>query len=314
MKNILYTTVFILTLGALTIINAQESGVIWIKTFQPGSSDISGPEINPASLAILDSLMQDENIEVTFLGAADKKAWRLNGESVHEHVSEAWNDAKRLSRARALRARYGRGTVGITHEDIAGVKVVWRIGNPQENYTKELNELKEELAQVKTDLQGMNGTHGKNGHEYEPKESTFDWGLQGGMWGWTSGSKGIAAPALALNIIMDKTTFVIQGGVTPWSISGPYGSEGQSFVYSGVKHMTSDWLGFSAGVFRGWEFYTSTDSWSFTTTGLATGVVLKYNRFEFTPTVTYSRSSYLEKDSKWGFGTSLGMNVNLNSW
>jgi len=323
MKKLIKIKVLLIVLGTFSTINAQNSGVLWIKTFEPGSSDLTGPRIDKTALATLDSLMQDESIEVTFLGAADAKSWRMEGEAVHPHISEAWNDAKRLSRARSLKERYGRGNIGITHENIAGIKVVWRKMTTDEALTAKLNHLTTELAQVKHELEaaqtngtnGKDGTNGHNGHSDNitiEKTSFFDWKLQAGMWGWSSGSNTLFSPSLALSIMIDRTAFVMQGGITPWQLTSSDGNQAQSFVHLGVKHMKSGDFGFSLGAFRGWKFFTSTDTWSFTTMGVAGGVLWKYKFFEFQPNLTYSRSSSIDDNDRWKIGTSLSVNININ--
>jgi len=322
MKKLLNMKVLILVLGTFSTINAQNSGVLWIKSFEPGSSDLTEPGINKAALATLDSLMQDESIEVTFLGAADEKSWRMEGKAVHPYISEAWNDAKRLSRARSLKERYGRGNIGITHEAIAGVKVLWTKVNTDEMLTAKLNHLTTQLAQVKQELEdarthGTNGHSATNGHNGKSditikKSSLFDWKLQTGMWSWTSGSNTLVSPSLALSIMIGNTAFVMQGGVTPWQLTSADGNQAHSFVNIGAKHMKTDAFGFSLTAFRGWKFYTSNDTWSFTTMGVAGGVVLKYKIFEFQPNLTYSRSSSLEDEDRWKIGTSLGISININ--
>lgn len=322
MKKLLTIKVLLIVLGTVSTINAQNSGVIWIETFEPGSSDLTGPGIDKAALATLDSLMQDKRIQVTFLGAADSKSWHMEGEAVHPHISEAWNDAKRLSRARTLKERYGRGTIGITHDNIAGVKVVWQKETADEALTAKLNHLTTELAQVRQELEaartkGSNGKNGTNGHNGQSditieKTSFFDWKLQAGMWGWSSGSNTLLSPSLALSIMIDRTAFVMQGGITPWKLTSTDGDLAQSFVHLGVKHMKTDNFGFSLGGFRGWKFFTSTDTWSFTTIGVAGGVVWKYKIFEFQPNLTYGRSSSIEENDRWKIGTSLSVNINLN--
>ena len=108
-----------------SIVYSQSSGVLWIKTFSHASSNLDDPHIDTKALASLDSLMQNEDIEVTFLGAADSLRWKMNGRYVHKAISNAWNVATRLRRALSLRERYGRGFVGVTDESIAGVKVIW---------------------------------------------------------------------------------------------------------------------------------------------------------------------------------------------
>ncbi|MFQ5641264.1 MAG: hypothetical protein ACE5IR_25065 [bacterium] len=308
---------------------AQTSGVLWIKPFSPGSSNLDDTLIDRNALATLDSLMQNDDIEVTFLGAADSLRWKMNGRIMHSNISEAWNDAKRLGRARVLRARYGRGTVGVTHENIAGVKVLW--SKKQDRYTisdnfddlKEQNEnLYSEVAKLKNDLNrilpvAMNGTNGKNGansHTETIKDSSnFNWRLQAGLWTWQAGSSGnLLSPSLSLNIIIDKTSFIIQAGVTPWHKSTLLGNQSDSFVYAGVKHMKTDYVGFSLGGFRGWQFFTSTDDWSFKTTGVAAGIVFRYKKIEFNPNVTFSNIDSLDKSSRWKVGSGIGVNFNFN--
>ncbi|MFQ5771579.1 MAG: hypothetical protein ACE5HX_13655, partial [bacterium] len=84
------------------------------------------------------------------------------------------------------------------------------------------------------------------------------------------------------------------------------------FVYVGLKYMKSDILGFSAGGFRGWEFFTSTDDWSFKTTGISTGIILTHGRIELNPMLTLSNIDALDKNAVWRFGSMLGVNININ--
>jgi hypothetical protein len=334
MKKLISLAAIWLMFVPLSATFAQDSGFLWIKTFLPGSAELSDPSIDQQALARLDSLMQDPELEVTFLGAADSIGWYLEGRKVNDKIAEAWNDAKRLSRARALRARYGRGHIGITHDSVAGVKVIWtRTG--ADKYTQQIKHLQRELEDVKSNLESLipetanahgnatsghngangHGTNGKNGHsKYTIKDGlTFNWRLQAGMWTWQSGSNGsLVSPSLALNIIVNKTAFVLQGGVTPWHQTTAFGNKSESFVYAGVKHMRTDHFGLSAGVFRGWEFFTSTDNWLFKTTGLAAGIVVVYGRFELTPMLTVSNINTLETDSQWKVGSTVGLNFNIN--
>ncbi|MFQ5676346.1 MAG: hypothetical protein ACE5G1_10650 [bacterium] len=324
MKKITYIAKLILSLlflagGAF----AQIPQEFWIKTFDPGSSDLTDSQIDQAALAMLDSLMQDQQIEVTFLGAADEVAWKIGGKYVHKDLSETWNDAKRLSRARALRARYGRGHVGVTHENVVGVKVIWTKKTPDSYFTK-LDEIKEqntslehEIERIKTDLQdlshkpGMNGTDGKNGHE---SDSNLDVNLQAGFWTWQSGSSGsILSPYLAASLVIGNAAFMMQGGVTPWHSSSQNGNKSESFIYAGARYMKSQSLGFSLGVYRGWEFFTDTDNWLFKTTGVAAGVVINKGLFELNPALTYSNLNYLTQDSSWRLGITLGVGLNVRN-
>lgn len=330
MKKVVNLTIVGLTIVLYSTVFAQTSGTLWIKTFDLGSASLNDPGIDKEALATLDSLMQDEDIDVTFLGAANTIGWRMDGKSVVPKISEAWNDAKRLSRARALKARYGRGAIGITHENIAGVKVVWTKKSAEDRYTIELNKVKEqnddlnhELAQLKNKIEslqpehvtnGKDGTNGSNGHsnEVEIEGHDYGWSLQAGVWGWQSTSDGnVFSPSLALNIIIDKTAFVIQGGVTPWHVTSPQGNQAESFVYAGIKHMPTKRFGLTMGAFRGWEFFTATDNWSFKTTGTSAGLAIRYGLFEIQPSLTYSNVNTLD-NSFWRFGGTLGLNVDIN--
>jgi len=333
MKKLISLAAIALMLVPFSTTFAQESGALWIKTFNPGSADLNDPNIDKQALSELDKLMQDPTLEVTFLGAADSIGWFLEGRKINDKIGEAWNDAKRLSRARALRARYGRGNIGITHDSVAGVKVIWTRTSDADKYTEQIEHLQRELADVKSNLEslipetanahngnGTSGHAGTNGHEkngsskYTIKDGmTFNWRLQAGVWTWQSGSNGsLLSPSLALNIVVNKTAFVLQGGVTPWHEGTALGNTSESFVYTGLKYMKSDRLGFTAGAFRGWEFFTSTDNWLFKTTGIATGIVFKYGKFEVNPTLSLSNINTLENAGQWKVGSTVGLNFNIN--
>jgi len=64
---------------------------------------------------------------VTFLGAADSLDWK----DFNNHVSQALNGGLPIARAKALAQRYDRGTVGVTHENERGVKVLFSQKQPQ---------------------------------------------------------------------------------------------------------------------------------------------------------------------------------------
>ncbi|MFQ5709790.1 MAG: hypothetical protein ACE5HO_20235 [bacterium] len=307
----------------LTSAYGQTSGEFWVDTFLPGSSNLIDPTINQQALSFLDSLMQDEKIEVTFLGAADHRRWKVNGQTVHVNVSEALDDAKRLGRARVLRERYGRGHIGVTDENIAGVKVIWTKKIDLESYTAILNKLKTnndklntELTKIKSEIATLNPETESTGTTSEiiiKQGASLDWRLQAGLWTWRGSSLGnILSPSLALSIIIDKTALVIQGGVTPWHRSSRFGNEADSFLYAGIKYMRTETYGFSAGGFRGWRFFTDTDNWSLKTTGAAVGVVLTHSFVEFNPTLTYSNVNTLMNGNHWRIGSTLNLNFNFN--
>ncbi len=319
MKKLTYILISTLVFVLFSIVSAQTPSVFWIKSFSPGSSDLNDPQLNQAALAMLDALMQDEQIQVTFLGAADSKSWKMNGDYVHQDISEAWNDAKSLGRARALRARYGRGDVGVTHESIAGVKVIW---TKKENYITKLDQLekenqhlRDEIAEVKTGLMGLvhePGTNGKNGHD--SSDSNLNVSLQAGLWTWQAGSSGsILSPYLASSLTIHNASFYVRGGVTPWHASTSQGNKSESFIYFGARYFKSKNLGFTLGVYRGWEFFTATDDWLFKTTGVSAGVVINKGMIELNPALTFSNLSSLDYDSKWRFGVTLGVGLNIKN-
>jgi len=328
MKNLISISLIAagLALQAAAPCKAQTSGILWIKTFSPGSSDINDSPIDQQALARLDSLMQDPTIETTFLGAADEIHWKMDGRQVHRHISDAWNDAKRLGRARILRARYGRGEVGVTDENIAGVKVVW-IKNENLNtlsvvensatnghadqLRQEVESLRGEVDSVKSALN--NGVYKKL---IEKKGVNLNWRMQAGLWSWYGGSdRNIFTPALGFNVIYNQSVFVIQGGVAPWHNSTAFGKQSEAFLYAGIQRLPQNknsGIGYAAGVFRGWEFYTSTDSWSLKSTGLTVGPIIKYNVLELHPAVSYTYVDSIFKGRGWRLGSMLVMNVNLN--
>jgi len=319
MKKLTHILISTLVFVLFSTVSAQTPRVFWIKAFSPGSSDLNDPRVDKAALAMLDELMQDLKIEVTFLGAADNKSWKMKGEYVHKDISEAWNDAKSLSRARTLRARYGRGNVGITHESIAGVKVIW---TKNENYITKLNQLEKEnehlrheISEVKSDLKDLAheaGTNGKNGHT--TSESSLNVSLQAGFWTWQTGSNsGILSPYLASSITIRNASFHIRGGVTPWHTSTRQGNKSESFIYFGARYLKSDNFGFTLGVYRGWEFFTTTDDWLFKTTGISAGIAINKGIIELNPALTFSNLSSLDYESKWRFGVTLGIGLNIKN-
>jgi hypothetical protein len=74
----------------------------------------------------------------------------------------------------------------------------------------------------------------------------------------------------------------------------------------------SEKWGSTLGVFRGWEFLTATDEWSFKTTGIAAGMVYATGILEINPAINYSDVNTLSIDSDKRFGFNLGLGINLN--
>ena len=89
MRKMLWLSLICLVLVLSGTAVGQDSGSFWIKTFEPGSADLSDPNIDLAMLAKLDEMIKDETLNFTFLGAADSVGWRFNGKTVHPEVAES---------------------------------------------------------------------------------------------------------------------------------------------------------------------------------------------------------------------------------
>lgn len=326
--RVLLPIIVLVGLCSVALSQEENSGMIWIKTFSPGSSNLDDEQIDKQALAQLDSLLQDSTIVVTFLGAADDLQWRMSGTRVHPHISDAWNDAKRLGRARIVRARYGRGQVGVTDENTAGVKVLWSRGEDlntlsiaenssangsDDQLRRDVDQLRDDVDSVKAALE--NGKYAQL-QFVERTGPRLNWRAQAGFWSWYGGSnRNILAPALGLNVIYNRSVFVVQGGVSPWHSRTPNGKQGEAFVYGGLRRLPADGkhgITYAAGIFRGWEFFTSSDSWSLKSTGITAGPILTYNILELHPAITYAYVDSIFKGQGWHLGTVLIINVNLN--
>lgn len=318
---------FVLSTHSVAVSQEENSGVLWIKTFSPGSSSVTDESIDKQALATLDSLMQDSTLEVTFLGGADDMQWRMSGNRVHPDISDTWNEAKRLGRARILRARYGRGQVGVTDENIAGVKIAWNRKN--ENLNSMLiaenssandgdDQLRRDVEILRSDVDSVKAALGnvKYTKIVEKSGPNINWRAQAGFWTWYGGAdRNIVAPSLGLNVIYNRSVFVIQGGVSPWHSRTANGKQGEAFMFAGIRRLPAGGkrgISYAAGIFRGWEFYTSTDSWSLKSTGLTAGPTFKYGILEMHPAVTYAFVDSIFKGRGWRLGSVLMMNVNLN--
>ncbi len=318
---------FVLSMHSVAFSQEENSGVLWIMSFSPGSSNLNDEKIDKQALVTLDSLMQDSTIEVTFLGAADDMQWRMSGNRVHPDISDAWNDAKRLGRARIVRARYGRGQVGVTDENIAGVKVIWNRNSESLNSMTIAenssasdgdDQLRRDVETLRSDVDSVKAALGNSHYPtiVEKSGPNINWRAQAGFWSWYGGSdRNIVAPSLGLNVIYNRSVFVVQGGVSPWHSRTANGKQGEAFMYAGIRRLPDGGkrgISYAAGVFRGWEFFTSTDSWSLKSTGLTAGPTFKYGILELHPSVTYAFVDSIFKGRGWRLGSVLMMNVNLN--
>lgn len=321
MKQLMKFAALYLVFMIPSIVYSQASGVLWIKTFSPASSDLDDSQIDKKALTSLDSVMQNEDIEVTFLGAADSLRWKMNGRYVHKDISNAWNVATRLRRALSLRERYGRGFVGVTDESIAGVKVIWNQKADTTSFTRVFNqihkqneELQGELHDLRTDMTSLKSKETPDGSSKLVVKNglKFNWCLQAGLWTWLAGAdKSIVTPSVAFSIRTGKTSLEIRGGVSPWHTSTSLGKQGESFVYAGIRYMKIEYFGFTLGAFRGWEYFTNTDSWSLRTTGIAAGIVLSYKFIEVNPALTYARINSLFENATSRIGNIITLNFNI---
>jgi len=205
MKKMHWLSLICLLFTLQGVASGQDSGSFWLTTFEPGSANLDDPQIDLAMLAKLDEMITDETLEFTFLGAADSVGWRFNGKTVHPEVAEAWNDAKRLSRARVLQERYKRGNIGITHENVAGVKIVWVrksasvFNNRISGIEAKNDDLNDELVAMRADIEGIQAS--MNDEVIIKDSRNFNWALEVGLWGWRSGSaNGMVVPSIGLDI------------------------------------------------------------------------------------------------------------------
>ncbi|NIR50224.1 hypothetical protein GWO43_17110 [candidate division KSB1 bacterium] len=139
-----FTTQLVVWLTVLSgsVASGQTKETFWIESFSPESADLNDSSINQKALARLDSLMQIPSVSVTFYGADDSLAWQNYCTDNQIENKDKLNTRRRLSRARALKKRYGRGNIGITRENVAGVKVVWSVQMEDAEQASELEPIR----------------------------------------------------------------------------------------------------------------------------------------------------------------------------
>lgn len=293
------------------------SGSIWIKTFRPGSANLGDPTIDRRAMAFVDSLMQDPNIEVQFFGGADNLKWK----GVKLEVSKVLDSALRWERARKLRARYGRGEIGVTDEPIRGVKVEWKSKNSDlpvlmeklnqlldkidftSDYEKRLAALEDSvalLAGAKTTIININ-------------QSIFsDWQLQSGVMVWSAGKPwDLSVPYIGLALRQEKWALTLQGGVTPWSRQDPLGDRGDALLLGAISLYPDSWHGLKIGAFAGWEFFSHSDQWTMKVVGVTAGPNFRWKFWEAFLGYSIGNVSTLTGSEQWRNGAMFSVGINL---
>lgn len=306
---------------------AQSSGTIWVKTFLPGSADLNDPTIDRTALTFVDSLMKNPDLEVQFLGGADHIRWRHTGRSVVAPISNAWDAAKKLERASALRQRYGRGEIGTTDEPIRGVKVVWRPKPPDpfamarkigllENLVDSLATQLEKLSHERWSALPPDSSERRTDLVTVTPASDpaifSDWEVKTGYLLWSAGRPwDLSLPYLGLSLNRQHWAFEVQGGFTPWSKEDPLGDRGDAMLLGAVNLFPRSWLELKIGAFSGWEFFTHSDQWTMKVMGLTAGPKLSWKSFEIYAGYAIGKISSLTEPDQWQSGGMIATCLNL---
>lgn len=310
----------IILLFAVTFpVAGQNSGFIWVKTNKPGSADFNDETIDKKALQFLDSLMQRDDIVVTFLGAADNLPWK--GLAKNSQISSAIDQAKKLERALMLRNRYGKGEIGVTNEPVRGVKVVWRPKPPDVfKMKKDIETLKaindslrrlvvkkeqekEERIFSLADSLASKFVEQYRIHDQEVDRILNDWEIKTGMATWTGGSSyDLLVPTLGISLSRTNWAFEFCGGFTPWSRKDVYGKRGDAMVSAMLSFFPRNLISYRLGMFSGWEFLTKTDNWTMKVMGVTVGPSIKFKYFELYAGYAFARLSTLIGNDRWKNG------------
>ncbi|MBN1349219.1 hypothetical protein JXJ21_07410 [candidate division KSB1 bacterium] len=305
--------------------HAQPTGSIWIKQFLPGSASISDQTINQQTLAFVDSLMQRENLDVVFLGGADSTNWHLFGKKIKKQVSDTWDQAKKLQRASALRQRYNKGQIGTTNEPIRGVKVVWRLKEPDvflmdkrlqyaeaqlNSLSRQLDSLKSNPLSASENVSFTEEASGGNSVIEHPMMS--DWEMTGGVMVWSAGSPyDLSVPYVGLAFKRSNWAIEFQGGFTPWSRQQAGGERGDALLLGSIHFLPKPWLRLKAGFFSGWEFLSDSDVWTMKIMGLTIGPKVRWKMFETYLGYSIGKLSSLTEEH-WCSGCFMTTSLQLN--
>jgi len=262
--------------------------------------------------------MQRDDIEVTFLGGADKLPWKG---LKNPKLSQAIDQAKKLERALALRNRYGKGEIGVTDEPIRGVKVVWRPKPPDVFKLKEdLDALKaanDSLVQlvrrrqadqsqkllVVADSLARRYADQYRVHDQEIEQILTDWEVKTGMAAWTGGSPyDLLVPTMGISLSRPQWAFEFSGGFTPWSQKDALGERGDAMLSGTISFFPRNFLSYRLGIFSGWEFLTETDNWTMKVMGVTVGPSIKWKYFDFYAGYAFARLSTLTGNDRWKNG------------
>ncbi len=306
---------------------AQNSGSIWLKEFLPGSAQITDQSIDQKTLSFIDSLMQRDDLEVTFLGGADPTQWQLFGKRVKSEVADTWDQAKKLERASILRQRYNRGQIGTTDEPVRGVKVVWepkkpdlfglahRLGQAElqiDSLNAALDSLNRNSSNLVTHSSSLLPTENGNNLSYHATTTlASDWGIKTGVMVWTAGGRyDLSVPYIGLALKRQDWAFQFQGGFTPWSEYSADSPRGDALLLGSVQLFPQSWLQFECGLFSGWEFLTKSDVWTMKIMGLTVGPKLRWHFMETYLGYTFGKLSSLT-DERWCSGALINTNFHL---
>jgi hypothetical protein len=308
----------------------QDSGSIWIKAFLPGSALLSDATIDKKSLAFVDSLMQRDDIEVSFLGGADPINWRLFGRRIKHQVSDTWDQAKKLERASALRQRYNRGQIGTSDEPIRGVKVVWGPKRPDifkmnnrlgvaEVKLDSLTALLDSLMQEKSSLAFKSNSptimpaNGLESNYHTLSEGAFasNWEVKTGIMVWNAGGPyALNVPYVGLALKRTAWAIEFQGGLTPWSEYNPSSTSGDAILLGSLHLFPRYCFQLKTGIFSGWRFLSKSDVWIMKIMGLTAGPQFRWKFFETYIGFTFGKLSSLTHES-WCNGVLITTNFHL---
>ena len=325
-----YILVLLIIFYSSQYLSAHNSGTIWIKQFLPGSANLSDLTVDQKVLAFVDSLMQRDDIEVTFLGGADSTNWRLFGRKVSHRVSDAWNQAKKIERASVLRQRYNRGQIGTTDEPIRGVKVVWEPKRPDifEMYERLGNaEMKiDSLAAVidsinlaqastltilQTDAQPIESGYATESPFISQAPIVSDWEVKSGVMLWSAGKPyDLSVPYAGLVFKRENWALEFLGGFTPWSQPHPNGNRGDAMLLGSVHLFPESWCELKVGFFSGWEFLSKSDVWTMKIMGLTAGPKFRWKIFDVYLGYTFGKLSSLTEEH-WCSGGLLTTSLHL---
>jgi hypothetical protein len=297
---------------------AQPSGSIWVREFAAGSANLADASVDLKALAVVDSLMLRDDLEVVFLGGADPTNWQLFGKKVKPQISDAWDQAKKLERASKMRQRYNNGQIGTTDEPIRGVKVVWlpkkpdifkmnaRLGSA-ENSIDSLRNLLDSLKlepQLATSIAPAAPVADKPYYTISygtQKESTInsDWEVKTGFMFWSAaGPYDLSVPYVGLALKRTDWAVELLGGISPWSEYSPGSNRGNAFLLGSFQMQPQSWMQLKAGVFSGWEYLTNSDVWTMKIMGITAGPKFQFKFVETYLGYTFGKLSSLTED-RW---------------